>query len=755
MAKKGFLGTLLFLFTLLEFRAAAQPFQKVYTSSSSQLFVAQDLTADTAQQCYVTGEWWRDRPQAFLMKTDLNGSPVWCRTFRPTDTAALLPMGLSIGKTSDNSLVVSALKEKSGEVLGGVLLKTSSAGALEWSKFAPCVWRSSKVCTDDGHAYYAATGKGTRKVYLCKIANDGQVLWERLLEAGAMDLYSVESFVITGNGGVILSLKVAKFYSGGVGPEHTILFRLDAAGAVQQVAYFPFMHIAALQPYSGGRIAFRCSANDVTWTGIGMMDTDFNWLWFKKSRLASMVLLPNILNREAAKSGDETRLFGLFYTPGGEKIALSFDTGGNLMGEQVYFSAPYSEKAVAAGAEGYVRSSGIRADAFILTKTEGGDTVPGCFFLQPCGLILEDTLIAASSINWAATATVCLQPEPVTVTDMPLQADDYCFEPGAINASFSVSDTVICTGGAIEFQRNAGNSGIPFGLSEWRLPGGFPASATGPAVKNVRFNQSGSYSISHVFNVAGCADTAFATITVLPPPELLLGADTILCDGDTMQLRAGVNLNHFYQWNTGDTDALVTAYTAGTYSVTVTNAGGCTNTAAVSVALLSAQTVRLGNDTVLCRGETLRIQPAKAVPGSAFHWNTGETKPHLDVPGPGTYSLTASSAGCAFTDTIVVEMADCAECQVYVPTVFAPGRGGLNGVFQVFPGCPFSDVRLRVYDRWGNLVYADTGQVGWDGTFKGKPLPPGVYVYYAEIELLAGDKPGGTKRKTGDVTLIR
>jgi gliding motility-associated-like protein len=64
---------------------------------------------------------------------------------------------------------------------------------------------------------------------------------------------------------------------------------------------------------------------------------------------------------------------------------------------------------------------------------------------------------------------------------------------------------------------------------------------------------------------------------------------------------------------------------------------------------------------------------------------------------------------------------------------------------------------LRIYDRWGELVFekknfgTNNEYEGWDGTYKGNEISPGVYVFYAEIELL-----DGTRRTiTGDITLVK
>lgn len=143
-------------------------------------------------------------------------------------------------------------------------------------------------------------------------------------------------------------------------------------------------------------------------------------------------------------------------------------------------------------------------------------------------------------------------------------------------------------------------------------------------------------------------------------------------------------------------------------------------------------------------------------PGIEFHWSTGDTKAYLDIAESGTYVLTASTDGCAFSDTLVVAMEECASCEVYAPTVFAPDGGAPNDVFRFSPGCLLSSVYIQIYDRWGNLVYAaDENSQGWDGTFKGKRLPAGVYIYFAEIELEADGKPTEMRKMSGSVTLIR
>ncbi|MCO6486236.1 MAG: gliding motility-associated C-terminal domain-containing protein, partial [Saprospiraceae bacterium] len=96
--------------------------------------------------------------------------------------------------------------------------------------------------------------------------------------------------------------------------------------------------------------------------------------------------------------------------------------------------------------------------------------------------------------------------------------------------------------------------------------------------------------------------------------------------------------------------------------------------------------------------------------------------------------------------------------RVYIPNSFSPDEDGINDVFSVYGNAQVVGVRhLAIYDRWGNNLYFerhlpvnDPG-VGWDGTFRGQIMDPGVYVYVVEVELA----DGGTRLYKGDVTVVR
>jgi gliding motility-associated-like protein len=78
--------------------------------------------------------------------------------------------------------------------------------------------------------------------------------------------------------------------------------------------------------------------------------------------------------------------------------------------------------------------------------------------------------------------------------------------------------------------------------------------------------------------------------------------------------------------------------------------------------------------------------------------------------------------------------------QVYAPTAFSPNGDSKNDRFYLLGKKNLKIVQFRIFDRWGNLVYeASNGTlndeaIGWDGTYGGKVVPPGTFVWIAELE---------------------
>ena len=89
---------------------------------------------------------------------------------------------------------------------------------------------------------------------------------------------------------------------------------------------------------------------------------------------------------------------------------------------------------------------------------------------------------------------------------------------------------------------------------------------------------------------------------------------------------------------------------------------------------------------------------------------------------------------------------------LYSPNAFSPDGDGINDLFKV-SGQGMSDFQIEIYNRWGQMVYKSIDlSNGWDGTFKGKNMPTGTYVYKIKTSKFGLEQ---ILVKSGSVGLVR
>ncbi len=117
------------------------------------------------------------------------------------------------------------------------------------------------------------------------------------------------------------------------------------------------------------------------------------------------------------------------------------------------------------------------------------------------------------------------------------------------------------------------------------------------------------------------------------------------------------------------------------------------------------------------------------------------------VQATGTSSCEDSANSAAVTGTTKSAAGDL----IYVPNAFTPNADGKNDIIYVHSE-NIQSLKFYVYDQWGELLYTSLSQQnGWNGTYRGKKEPVGVYVYY--LEAIMNDGQHLTKK--GTITLIR
>jgi gliding motility-associated-like protein len=306
----------------------------------------------------------------------------------------------------------------------------------------------------------------------------------------------------------------------------------------------------------------------------------------------------------------------------------------------------------------------------------------------------------------------------------------------------------------------------PGGTDGWvgiNVAGGTPPNvviwSTGGSTDTLLNLGAGTYNVT-VTDVSNCSAFQSITLTDPAPPSVNLGNDIDLCDGETTNLDAG--LAGAYVWSTGDTTQGITAASSGTYSVTITNAGGCTATDDILITVATPFTVDAGEDTTIIQFESV-LELAGTVTGSAggsYLWTPSDylacdncQTTSLSPDSTTTYVLVYTDAlGCSATDSVTITVLP-GEYIAIVPNAFSPNADGTNDILYVY----HKGVRrlvFRVHDRWGEKVFeTDDMNKGWDGTLKGVNAQDGVYVWDLYVEFLNLKIPA--QRSKGSVLLLK
>ena len=248
----------------------------------------------------------------------------------------------------------------------------------------------------------------------------------------------------------------------------------------------------------------------------------------------------------------------------------------------------------------------------------------------------------------------------------------------------------------------------------------------------------GMYSVT-VTDAAGCTGTAQTTITAgsnlnvtaTSTPQSCVGTD----DGSASAMVSGGQAPYTFAWSTGSSDPVIDGLAPGTYTVTVTDAAGCSGTTTVTVdaavALMCSVTVIDEISAAGAADGTLTAQFSGGVPPYSVSWDNGAATQTITDLGPGTYTATVTDGnGCTttcsatLTEPVVVlgKIGDFVWRDLDRDGQQDPDEPGVNGV--------------RVY-----LVYED-GTVdpnfvttGTSGMYMFGDLVPGKYSVRFEIKL--------------------
>ena len=356
--------------------------------------------------------------------------------------------------------------------------------------------------------------------------------------------------------------------------------------------------------------------------------------------------------------------------------------------------------------------------------------------------------------SWTATTTVEVTAPPVA--DAGSDGALTCFEES------------VTLGGA-----SSTGPGISY---RWSWSGGpFPGDSTAlhPVV-----SEPGTYTLRVENTVAGCSSTD--QVVVLDRrtlPQVTLTLSEISCFGNADGSIAVTEVTggqppYLYALNGGpfSSQSLFTGLGAGTYTIAVQGANGCTDSVTVVLPEPEALDVQIRplneDDQIVVFGDSLVLALQCNVPPDSLDQIVWSPPAVLDCdtcavvtawPQEETwFTVFVREGGCTDEDSyfVVVER----NRPFFVPTAFSPNGDGDNDLFMIFAGPEVVRIRyLGIYSRWGELVFEvkdfppNDPSYGWDGMLQGRPLNPDVFVWRLEVEFA----DGRVLPYRGDVTLLR
>lgn len=202
----------------------------------------------------------------------------------------------------------------------------------------------------------------------------------------------------------------------------------------------------------------------------------------------------------------------------------------------------------------------------------------------------------------------------------------------------------------------------------------------------------------------------------------------------------------------------------GNYMIKVTDSKGCSlervfnfvESERVSVQVSPLYVIDEGEDVTLhvdIRGAYNTISWTPATYLSCDNCQDPVARPDTNI----VYSVVVTDEnGCS--DNANIEIRIRKQLNIFIPNAISPNHDGVNDNFTVYTDEDVALIKsMKIYNRWGGQVFSrdnfgpNDPELGWNGTFRGREMNPGVFVYLVELLL----KDGEVRMFKGDVTLIR
>jgi gliding motility-associated-like protein len=359
-------------------------------------------------------------------------------------------------------------------------------------------------------------------------------------------------------------------------------------------------------------------------------------------------------------------------------------------------------------------------------------------------------------VDYGNFTPVVILKEPSGMCTVALQGDSIIKMIGA-KLKYLIDSSFFCDSGTISILDSSTTNDQPMTYN-WDFGDG--GTSTGNQPSHL-YQTPGSYMVNLIVSTQnGCTDSLKkGPVKISMTPVLNVYPDSMICVNGRVDYAGNLinpdssAVSWLWKFPNGSTSinqnpGSQTYTTPGSFpwSVKVTNSSGCSDSTGGTIIVNPLPTITLPSTITKFVGVPLTI-PAKYSPGTTkYTWDPSNTLSCNDCPQPVTetkfntkYSVIATdSNGCsARADVQVIVL--CKGAKVFIPNTFSPNHDGTNDIFYV-RGTGLDRVKsLRVFNRWGEVVFeqrdfpSNNEMYGWNGTYKGRTAQPGVYIYQVEI----------------------
>ncbi|MDO9001103.1 MAG: gliding motility-associated C-terminal domain-containing protein [Bacteroidota bacterium] len=240
-------------------------------------------------------------------------------------------------------------------------------------------------------------------------------------------------------------------------------------------------------------------------------------------------------------------------------------------------------------------------------------------------------IVAAGTCTASTTSAVVINPLPVPIAN---------------------SNSPVCLNQPINF---TGSGGTTY---TWTGPGAYTSNAQNPTIASAALTNAGTYTLG-VTDVNSCTNTITTNVVVNSLPTIAPLSNPTVCLNTTINLAANGGVGYAWSGPLGFNSLVqnpsitnATSLMSGVYTVTVTSALGCTNTAVSTVTVLPLPTPAIVSNTP-CVGTTLNLNGSG---GSVYSWsgpngfNSATQNPsitNVTLPANGNYTLVATVGTCS------------------------------------------------------------------------------------------------------------